>query len=361
MKITNIISYISGRTYFVKVETDEGVSGFGQCSGMNNEAALQIIQNNIKPRLIGMSIFDAEKIEQEALAKNYKFAGQLLAMAFSGVEIAIWDAKGKYLKQPVYNLLGGRYRDTVEMYGSSMSRDLTVEQECEKIKRAVDKYGFNAVKIKVGPRMGNVSAGIDMKTDIDKVKGIRDVIGKNRKLILDGNSSFTYFQALQFYEAVKEYDIMIFEEPCPYYDLEAYIQLSQKLPIPINVGEQDWNIYTFRDFISKGAVQVCAADVTKCGGFINMKRIAALCRAYGILLSPHDTTTGVGMAAQLQFIASSPECNAYHEYSIELKTGSNYLINKFEVQDGLIKVPEGPGLGIELDIELIEKTMKRID
>ena len=132
-----------------------------------------------------------------------------------------------------------------------------------------------------------------------------------------------------------------------------------QVPIPIDVGEQDWNLFTFRDFIAHDAVQVCAADITKCGGYGSMKRVATLCRAFGVSLSPHNTSKSIGMAASLQFIASSPECNSYHEFSIEPKSAPNYLINEFKVENGLLQVPDKPGLGVELDIELIEKTMEK--
>ena len=358
MKITDITTYIKGSTCLVKVDSDEGVFGFGQCSGMNNDATNIIIHKNIKPVLIGMNPFDIEKIEEKVMKKNYKFSGQLLAMAYSGVEIALWDLKGKYLNQPIFNLIGGCYRESAEMYGSSMSRDLSIEEECAKVEENIRKYGFKAIKIKVGPRLGNPSSVPDLEPDVEKVRCIREVIGPKCKLIVDGNSSYTYFQALEFYERIKQYDLYIFEEPCPYYDLEAYARLSQKLPVPIDLGEQDWNLVTFRDFIKQGSVQICAADVTKCGGFSNAKRIAVLCRAFGIAFSPHNTSRGLGMAANLQIIASSPECSAYHEYNIEPKAEPGYLLNDFEIKDGFIKIPKKPGLGVDLDIELIEKTME---
>lgn len=240
MKITDVICYVS-RTLLVKVETDEGVFGFGQCSGMNIPIICQIIQKNIKPALIGMDPFAVEKIEDKIIKKNYKISGQMLAIAFSGVEIALWDLKGKYLNQPIYNLLGGKYRDEVDMYASSMTRDLSNEQECEKIAGAIERYGFKAVKIKIGPRYGNVNGVFDMGKDVEKIKSVRKTIGDKCRLIIDGNGSYTYFQAIELYERIKEYDISIFEEPCPYYDMNSYIELVKKLPIPINWGEQNWD------------------------------------------------------------------------------------------------------------------------
>lgn len=359
MKITNIVCYFNDQTFFVKVETDEGVCGFGECSPMDNDTVCMIIQKRLKPKLIGLNPFDTEKIEETALKKNYKISGQLLAISFSGIEIALWDLKGKYLNQPVYNLLGGKYRDCIEFYGSSLSRHLSVKEECEKIKKCIDQYGFKAIKIKTGSRFGNNDFITDIEKDVEKVRAIREAIGPDCKLLIDGNGSYTYFQAVQLFEKIKHYDIYQFEEPCPYYDIEAYIKLCQKLSVPINVGEQDWNLFTFRDFISKGACHICAADLTKCGGFSSAGRIAALCRAFGIIYGPHNTSRGIGMAATIQFAASTPECNYYMEYCIEDNKNNmeSYMLNKFSPVNGTVKVPDMPGIGIEMDIDKMNKTM----
>lgn len=151
MKVTNIVCYFAKGLFYVKVETDEGVSGFGECSPMQVDAILPIIQTVIKPQVIGQSVFDLEKIEESIMRKSYKISGQLLAMAFSGVEIALWDAKARFLKRPLYNLLGGKYRAEIPLYGSSMSRDLAPEEEAAKLLEGIRQFDFKAVKIKVGP------------------------------------------------------------------------------------------------------------------------------------------------------------------------------------------------------------------
>ena len=363
MKIANIICYFNSHALFVKVETDEGVYGFGECSPMDNETVCLIIQKRLKPKLIGLNPFDIEKIEEIVLKKNYKISGQLLAIAFSGIEIALWDLKGKYLNQPVYNLLGGKYRDSIEFYGSSLSRHLSPEEECEKIKKCINDFGFKAVKIKTGSRFGNNGFIPDMEKDMEKVRSVREGIGSTCKLLIDGNGSYTYFQAIQLFEKIKQYDIYQFEEPCPYYDIEAYVKLSQKLSVPINVGEQDWNLFSFRDFISKGACHICAGDLTKCGGFSAAKRISALCRAFGILYGPHNTSRAIGLAATIQLAACTPECNYYMEYCIEDSKNDMeaYMLNIFKPVHGIIKVPDIPGLGIHMDIEKMNRTMQVVE
>ncbi|MCR8633280.1 mandelate racemase/muconate lactonizing enzyme family protein [Paenibacillus radicis (ex Xue et al. 2023)] len=359
MKVTNVVSYvgIEQRMFYVKVETDEGITGYGECSPMQVDSVLQIIESVIKPQLIGMDPFDIERIEEKIMRKHYKISGQLLAAAYSGVEIALWDAKAKFLGQPLYNLLGGKYRATIPLYGSSMSRDLSNDQETGKLREGLDRFQFKAVKIKVGPRFGT-GLPVDLNEDAEKVRRVREEIGPDCKLMVDGNSSYTYIQAVQLFDKIKQYDIHHYEEPCPYYDVDTYVRLCSTLPVPIHVGEQDWNIFTFRDFIAKGACHLYAADPIKCGGILSAKRAATLCRAFNIHYVPHNTTRGVGFAAALHLASSTPECTSYYEYSIEKESiREQFLTQQFVIEDGFIHVPDGPGLGIDLDEEKMESVL----
>ncbi|MFH5184070.1 enolase C-terminal domain-like protein [Paenibacillus sp. TAB 01] len=177
--------------------------------------------------------------------------------------------------------------------------------------------------------------------------------------MIDGNSSYTYIQAVQLYEKIKDYNLYHYEEPCPYYDIEAYVKLASTLPVPIHVGEQDWNLFTFRDFIARGACHMYAADPIKCGGLSNAKRAAALCRAFGIQYIPHNTTRGIGFAAALHLAASTPEFSGYYEYSIEKSNlREQFIDHTLQVSDGYIQVPDGIGLGIEIDVEKMEKLLQ---
>ncbi|MFH5184071.1 hypothetical protein ACHHV8_16300 [Paenibacillus sp. TAB 01] len=175
MKITQLTCYSAKGLLYIKLDTDEGISGFGECSPMQIETTLQIIQQVVKPQVIGMSPYDSELMEQRVLTKHYKISGQLLAMAYSGIDTACWDIRAKAAKQPLYNLLGGKYRESVPLYGSSMSRDLTYEQEAEKLREGIDQFQFKAVKIKVGPRMGT-GLPVNLADDAEKVRTVREAI-----------------------------------------------------------------------------------------------------------------------------------------------------------------------------------------
>ncbi|MFD2611045.1 mandelate racemase/muconate lactonizing enzyme family protein [Paenibacillus gansuensis] len=359
MKITQVACYFSSGIFYVRVDTEEGVSGYGECSRMNNEAVLALVRTVIAPAVIGMSVFDGERIEEKVMTRNYKISGQLLAMAYSGVEMAIWDAKAVYLGQPIYNLLGGSYRDRVDAYGSSLQRDLGIEEEAERLKEAAVTLKLRAVKIKTGPRMGRGPA--ELKRDAAKVKRVRKELGPDIELMVDGNSSYTYMQAVQLFHMIEDCRLYHYEEPCPYDDVEAYVKLANRLPVPIHVGEQDWNLYTFREFIARGACHYYAVDAVKCGGFANAMRATVLCKAFGIQYVPHNTSQGIGLAATLQLAATVPHFGGYVEYRILSEDhGSQYLADKLQLLDGGFRIPDGPGLGIRMDHERMDKELQQV-
>ena len=361
MKISNITTYNppdakSGTACIVRVDTDEGTTGYGECSPMNIPATTLIIHQFLRPLLIGKDPANITALEQEMMRRNYKFAGQLLGMACSGIELALWDIKGKVSGLPLHILLGGKINDPVSYYGSSMSRNLTPDAEADKLQEAIDNHGFRAVKFKLGSRMGIGSGIVDVRTDAERVEIIRKRLGWDVLIMVDGNSSFNASQAVELYERISQYDIAAYEEPCPYTDIAAYRILAQKTTAKINLGEQEWNLFQVKELISQGLVQFVACDVTKCGGLTNATRIAALCQAFGVQFVPHNTSRGIGLYATHHLAAAMPCCNFYQEYSIEqLGYREAAILDRQVPVDGKIKVMNAPGIGMALDEERLHK------
>ncbi|MCY0878932.1 MAG: mandelate racemase/muconate lactonizing enzyme family protein [Firmicutes bacterium] len=349
MKITDVVGYLSPKKFYVKVETDAGIVGFGESSPMRPKILAEVLREIIRPQALGTDPFAGEWLEERIMAQHYKLSGNLLAAAYSGFDIALWDVRGKFLKQPVYNLLGGRYRPKVALYGSSMSRHLPPQEEALKARNAVEQGGFSAIKIKVGPRYGT-GQPVDLDQDVAKVAAVREAIGPDIKLMIDANGSYTVAEAIALYRRIRDLDIYFFEEPCPYCDLNAYAALARQLPVALNVGEQEWNLVTFRDWLSRGACHFFAADPIKCGGLTNAKRAAVLCRAFGITYAPHNTTRSIGFAAALHLATSSPECRSFYEYSIEPGPPASPGISlPIHVAEGYAWLDNQPGLGVEAD------------
>lgn len=365
MKISNITVYAAPGNkscLLVRIDTDEGLCGWGECSPMNLGATMQLILHDIAPQLIGSNPSLITQIQRNLFQKNYKFSGQLLSMAISGIEIALWDLLGKSKGLSVCDLLGGPVRNEIRYYGSSMSRNLSAEEEADKLSAAIDRFGFQAVKFKLGPRMGNHDGSYSLKQDVLRVRTIRRRLGDDIILLVDGNSSFTAQEALWLYNHIAEYDIAVYEEPCPYTNRDAYIQLYERSNAPVSLGEQEWNPYVIRDIITSHAAQFISCDVTKAGGFQAMRNIAALCDAFDLPLVPHNTTRGLGHLATMQLIAALPCCSFYHEYSIQPSDAREMsILNGKAPVEGRILLDNKPGVGAVIHEELLEKSWQRFD
>lgn len=349
MKIERVRCLTAPGVFYVAVDTDQGITGYGECSHMHNEAVEVLVGTTIEPTIKGMRIHDLEAIEEAVMKRHYKYSGQLLAMAFSGVEVGIWDARGKALGLPIHDLMGGRYRDSVRLYGSSLSRHLSNDEEARKLRAAIEDYGFGAVKFKVGPRMGS-GKSVDVIEDARKVRAMREVVGPDIRLMVDANGSYNIAQAIEFCRRISEYQVYHLEEPLPYSDVESYKRLADAIDIPIHVGEQDWNLYAFRDFVAGRACHYYAVDPIKCGGMSNARRAAVLCRAFGVTFAPHNTSRGLGLAAVLQLAASLPEYEYYVEYNLDANpVKEDCLKETVRVAEGRCAVPAGAGLGLDVD------------
>lgn len=349
MRITAVVAIYSQSKFYVKVETDDGFFGFGESSPMSPPVLAEIYRRIIRPEALGCDPFRAEELERRILGGHYKMSGNLLAAAYSGFEIALWDLRGRYLGQPCYNLMGGAVREQMPLYGSSMSRHLAANEEAAKVRSAVDRFGFRAVKIKTGPRYGT-GQSVDLDADEAKIRAVRSAVGSRIGLMIDGNGSYSVAQAVALVGRVRDVGLLYFEEPCPYSDRAAYRQLAAVLPVPVQVGEQDWDLYAFRDYIGDARVAYYGADPIKCGGLARAKRAAVLCRAFGTAYMPHNTTRSIGWAAGLHLAWSTPDIGPFYEYSIEPGVPHHPAIDTgVTIAEGAAVITSAPGLGVRVD------------
>lgn len=352
MKITRVEALRVAPNLFVRVHTDEGTVGYGECSPMNNAVVAAHLEHALTPLVMGCDPFDTESLVERMFVNTYKIAGQALAMAVSGIEMALWDIKGKALGVPIYKLLGGAYRTRVRMYASSMRRDISPEDEAARLAGLVEKHGFTAVKVKVGSTFG-FDADAAPGRSVELVREVRRVLGDGIEIMVDGNSCFSAPRAIELGRTLEEYGIFHFEEPCPFWDLDATAEVAAALDVPVAGGEQDWGLHRFREMLQIEAVDIVQPDLIKAGGFTICKKVAALAEAYGRVCTPHQTQP-FGTIANLHFAASTPNCRYAQEYSIESHPLRDTLFREpvLEVKDGYLTVPEGPGIGVEMNESL---------
>jgi L-alanine-DL-glutamate epimerase-like enolase superfamily enzyme len=354
MKITEVTPIFLNPTLLVRVATDAGIVGWGECSPMNGRVIAAHVRHSLADICIGRDPFDIEAIVEDMFVRTYKIAGQSQAMAMSGIEIALWDIMGKALNVPVYKLLGGAYRRRVRMYASSMRRDISPRDEADRLARLVDEKGFTAVKVRVGSTYGFDRDAAPGRS-VALVREVRKRLGDGIEIMVDGNSCFTAPRAIQLGRVLEQHNVFHFEEPCPYTDIDSTAKVAQALDLPIAGGEQDWDLRRFKEMMEKGAVDIVQPDVIKAGGFSVCKKVAALAEAFGCVCTPHQTQP-LGTIATLHFVAATPCCRYSQEYNIEPHPiGDALFRNPVPVVDGHMAVLEGPGLGVEINEEVLAR------
>ena len=356
MKIADVECLVLDRQFpFVRVYTDEGLVGIGECFRRQPSVTKTLVDDLLEPVLLGKDPLDTEvRWREMAHAASGMEMGGAVWCAIAGLDIALWDLKGKALGLPVYRLLGGKVRDRVRMYASSMRRDLSPLEEA---RRAVSfaEAGYTAYKLHSA-----VPGAIDDPADhtIETVREVRAAVGDGFEILVDVNGAYSTHHAIEIGEALQDLGVFHFEEPRPHYDLEGLATIADALRIPIASGEMIYTHWEFRDLILRGRVDILQPDIVKAPGFTEFQRIAALASAFGKPITVHNTQPTISTVAHLHFCASHPNVAYAQEYNIEptsIRDEWPILKTPLEVKDGHLEVPDGPGLGVELDEQVVKR------
>ncbi|WP_020202757.1 MULTISPECIES: mandelate racemase/muconate lactonizing enzyme family protein [Cupriavidus] len=375
MKITDVIThqllvnvdepFTSSRGWYyktkgalvVEIVTDEGIVGWGDCYG---PAAVNraIVETVLRAAVIGRDPFDVEVIWEELYnkVKDYGMTGMNIS-AISGIDIALWDIIGKACGKPVHKLIGGAFRTELQAYATGLYfRDMNrlVEEAVEEAQGYVEQ-GFGAIKMKIG--LGSIHK------DLERVAAVRDAIGPKVQLMVDANHCFTVPQAINIGRELEKLDVHWFEEPISPEDVDGYVEVSRRLDMAIAGGENEFTKFSFRHLLEKRAMDIVQPDVCAAGGITECKKIATLAQAHSVQCVPHAWGTAIGLAATMHFLASLPNCppclvpvhpmleyeQTFNPFRDELST------TPLTHTRGIVAVPTGPGLGIEIDREVLRK------
>ena len=335
----------------IAVETDEGVTGLGGV--FTNDGLVHAALDVLRPFYEGETALEPERVT-EKLRQNMFWLGRggSIEHTISGIDIALWDILGKATGQPVGRLLGGRYRDRVKPYAS-----LLMDEPSRMAAHLGPLYdhGFRAFKIGWGP-FGRQSDA----TDEAIVRAARDAVGDDSLLMVDAGGSDAFWSqgykwALRASRMLSEYDVAWFEEALAPDDIENHKLLREHAPLPIAGGEVLTRRQAFRPWIEAGALDIVQPDVTKVGGITESRRIAWMAQDHGLQMIPHGWNTAVGLAADLQLASAFPNTDL-----VEYITGSPYVDDIIDGgwsldEDGMLRIPDTPGLGIELDMDAVER------
>jgi D-galactarolactone cycloisomerase len=329
-----------GRQILVRVTTDEGLIGWGECFAYGATLAVcNIVDDALAPLLVGQDPGQIELLV-DRLNRALMIWGRrgLAMMAVSGVELALWDLLGKARGAPVYQLLGGLVQPRLRAYASLLRYD-TPPQVAAAVAEALGQ-GFTAVKLH--------------QTDLASVAAAREAAGPDVDLMLDTNCPWTVEEAIRVGRRLEPYGLRWLEEPVwPPEDYAGLARVRQALRIPIACGENDATVFAFRDLVAAGAADIVQPSLTKVGGIAEMKKIATLAAAANVTFVPHSFYFGPGLAATLHVAASTPGVPY-----VEMPPGqlaAPLLAEPIVHAHGLVAPPGGPGLGADPDLETLRR------
>lgn len=330
----------------VKLITDEGIVGIGECVGPTIPTIQAIVEKEFKPFLIGCDPMRTEWIlhRLEEYTLNWK---QLGLYALAGIDIALLDLKAKVLQTPLYNLLGGMYRSRVDFAGY-----LFIDEPLANAKDAEEivKQGYKEIKIKVGR---------DIEFDTARLKEIRAAVGPNVKLRIDVNQNWSVSTAIKAINKMEKYDLQLVEQPTPYYDIDGLAQVSKSVSVPITADESCTDFESAMKLIDKRAVAAFTVYPSEAGGLLKAKQIVDLANENGIwCVTGTWAETGIATMANVHLIASSrnfPFANDTHYDYYH----SDVLTENLSFSNGQMIVPNAPGLGIDLSEERLGALSKQ--
>ncbi|MCF1783975.1 MAG: galactonate dehydratase [Lactobacillus mulieris] len=357
MKISNITVYkVKPRWIFIKIDTDEGISGWGEMvSGTKTETVVAGAKE-MGNRILGKNPFDIERIWQR-LHRSFFRGGPINGTIISGIEMALWDIKGKALNVPVYELLGGAARDRIKVYswiGGDRPSDVV-----EMAQQRWDK-GFRAVKMNATSEMHYIDTLDKVDAAVERVASIREKFGDKMSIGIDFHGRVHKPMAKVLAKALEPYRPMFIEEPVLPENEEYYEQIANEVSVPIATGERVYTRWGFKNIFKQGAVDIIQPDISLCGGLLEERKIAAMAEAYDMAIAPHAPYGPVALAATFQVDACTPNMFIQEQsLGIHYNQGFDlldFVKNKeiFQYKDSFVDIPKGPGLGIEMDEDKIK-------
>ncbi|MGG5317936.1 galactonate dehydratase [Enterococcus sp. AZ072] len=358
MKITDVTVYtVKPRWVFLKLSTDAGIDGWGEVvSGAKTETVVAGVYE-LGKRIIGRDPFEIERLFQE-LHRSFYRGGPVNGTVISGLEIAMWDIKGKALNVPVYELLGGAAKDRIKVY-SWIGGDRP-EDVAKQAKERLDK-GFTAIKMNATGELHYIDSYKRIKEVVERVASIREVCGDEMEIGIDFHGRVHKGFAKGLAKALEPYHPMFLEEVVLPENEEAFDDIAQHTTTPLATGERLYTRWQYKNLFKQGAVDIIQPDVILCGGILEMRKIIAMAEAYDMAAAPHAPYGPVALAATLQVDVCSPNVFIQEQsLGIHYNRGFDlldFVKNKemFEYKDSFVEIPKLPGLGIIMDEEKVKE------
>ncbi|MGH2625470.1 MAG: mandelate racemase/muconate lactonizing enzyme family protein, partial [Anaerolineales bacterium] len=345
----------------VEVTTDEGVTGVGEAIARKApQVVAGIVDDLLAPLVIGRDPRDIAGLWEQMFAqlRRWGHSRGFVLEAISGIDGALWDLLARAAGEPLYRTLRGAGRDRVACYASKVY--LTDVERMAAEAAGMKGRGFRAIKVQIGRRADQGG----LRGDISSVAAIREAVGPEVAIMLDANGAFDAATAIRLGRQLEPYDISWLEEPVPPDDLSGYEMIRRGQTVPLAAGESEFGIFGFRDLIERRAVDVLQPEIARIGGFTAALQLGALAYAYNLRIAPHTGfSAGVAHLASLHLAAAIPNFMTYEYMLPELLGADGYTENPLrdiftqpfpEPREGMLDLPQGPGLGLEVDWKRVQ-------
>src|SRR5438309_2524473 len=334
LKITRLRAMTAGPKAYVKIETNHKLIGWGEVTGLEPHVACALAESLFE-LLDGENPTRVEYLWQKVYRAHRDIrGGPFMVHTIAGLDMALWDLTGKLYGVPLYRLLGGPTREKIRVYPTDKAHK-------------VPPHG-------IYDHSGNPS---DISRMVNAIKATRERVGPDGIVMFDAHCAVPPATLIQFAAAIKGYDLLFIEEPAVPGNVEVFKRLKEQIPIPLAAGERDRTLWEFAPYLHERCLDIVQPDVAHTGGVTSMKKIAMLAEAYQVPLAPHCTTSPLGASASLHVAASIPLLLIHETAMNAIEWGEQFLRRTWKVEkDGYASLPEGPGLGVEVD----EKAMARV-
>lgn len=360
-RIKSVAAFALRRLVLARVEADDGTVGWGECGHSGGPLVARLVNGEIAPLLVDFDVFAHDAAWRRVFYEIDEFGpGGLASQALAGVDCALWDLRGRLLGLPVHALLGGKVRDTIPLYGS-FSRDLgrgnfMTPDECAKQASALVQEGFKTVKLRLAIREENLDPADDPA--LPCTRAVRDAIGPDIDLWVDVNNGYSAGRAIRVGRALAEHcAVSLIEEPVAAYHYPSLAQVVAALEIDVAAGEHEYTRWSFRDLIEHGQPDVLNPDVSKLAGLTDALRVATLAELHDKSICVHNARPTLLTAAHLHLVATLPSANRAQEHPSRERLSSlwDYFQNRTEIVDGSARVPDAPGLGLQVNAEAVQR------
>lgn len=363
MKITTIETFTTEFIGFVRLTAEDGSIGWGQVSTYHSDITCAVLHRQVAPHVMGRDTTDLDDLLDLVTEREHKFPGSYLRRAMAGFDTALWDLRGRQAGKSVAELLGGT-PGRIRAYASSMKRDITPQDEAERMMRLRDAHGFDAFKVRAGAEVGRGRDEWPGRTE-EIIPTMRREMGPDATLMIDANSCYAPAQAIEIGRMLEDHGFTHYEEPCPYWEMEQTKEVTDTLDIDVSGGEQDCELPTWKRMIDMRVVDIVQPDILYLGGIARTLRVVKMADAAGLTVTPHCANLSLVTLFTMHLLRAIPNAGKYLEFSIE---GADYYpwqdglltSNPYEIENGHATVTDAPGWGIEIAPEWLARSQYRI-